>query len=102
LPLGGQQDFGLPDFVNHLVPIVEWNLETQTSNFDGGERTTGTINPGVVYIVSKYQVSLEAIIPVNQTSGDGVGVIGNLHFFFESIFPHSFIAKPLFGGDSTD
>jgi len=28
-------------------------------NFDGGERTTGTVNPGVVYIVNKYQPSLE-------------------------------------------
>jgi len=96
------QDFGLPEFVNHLVPIVEWNLETQTNNFDGGERTTGTVNPGVVYIVNKYQLSFEAIMPVNHASGDGVGVIGNVTFFFENIFPHSFIAKPLFGADSTD
>jgi hypothetical protein len=92
------QDFALPEFVNHLVPIVEWNLETQTSDFDGGERTTGTIDPGLVYIVKKYQLSVEAIIPVNRASGDGVGVIGNLHFFLENIFPHSPLGRPLFGG----
>jgi hypothetical protein len=96
------QDFDLPEFVNHLVPLVEWNLETQTSNFDGGERTTGTANPGLVYIVNTYQLSVEAVIPINRPSGDGLGVIGQMHFFFENIFPHSFIAKPIFGAESED
>ena len=39
------RDLGLPDFVNRLIPIVEWNLATEVANFDGEERTTGTINP---------------------------------------------------------
>jgi hypothetical protein len=93
------QDFGFPEFANHLVPLVEWKLEMQTRNFDRAERTTGTINPGVVYIAEKYQLSLEAIIPVNRASGDGIGVIGQMHFFLEDIVPHSFIAKPIFGGE---
>ena len=50
------QDLGLPAFLNRMVPLVEWNLSTQVSNFDGGERTTGTVNPGVIYVADKYQV----------------------------------------------
>jgi hypothetical protein len=85
----------LPEFVNHLIPLVEWNLATQVSNFDGGERTTGTINPGLIYVGDKYQLGVEAIIPVNRASGDDVGVIGQLHLYLDDIFPHS-LGRPLF------
>jgi hypothetical protein len=94
------QDLGLPDVINHLVPLVELNLRTQTSNFDGGERTTGTINPGMVYI-DKSQLSLEAIIPVNRASGDGVGVICQLDIFLDDAFPHSPLFRPLFSTASS-
>jgi hypothetical protein len=70
------QDLGLPKFINRLIPIVEWNLSTETSNFSGEERTTGTINPGAIYVADKFQLAVEAIIPVNRASGDDVGVMG--------------------------
>jgi hypothetical protein len=85
-----------PEFVNRLILITEFNFQTQTSNFDGDERTTGTINPGLVYMAEKYQLAVEAIIPVNRASGDDIGVIGNVHFFLEDIFPRS-LGKPLLG-----
>jgi hypothetical protein len=87
-------DLSLPAFLNHLIPLVEWNLATQTRNFNGDERTTGTINPGVIYVANKYQVSVEAILPVNRASGDGVGVIGQLHLYLDDMFPNSF-GRPL-------
>jgi hypothetical protein len=40
-------------------------------------------------------LGVEAIIPINRASGDGVGVIGNLHLFLEDILPNS-LGKPLF------
>jgi hypothetical protein len=90
------QDFGLPDPFNHLVPLVEANLTSEVSNFDGGERTTGTVNPGLIYVGDKYQLAVEAIIPVNRASGDGVGVMGQLHLYLDDILPNS-LGKPLFG-----
>jgi hypothetical protein len=90
------QNLGLPDFVNHLNPIIEWDFQTQVQNFNGEAHTTGTINPGLVYLNEKIQLSLEAIIPVNSASGDGVGVIGALHFHTEEFFPHT-LGKPIFG-----
>jgi hypothetical protein len=89
----------LPEFVTHLVPITEFSFKTETSNFDENERTTGAINPGLLYIAEKYQFGVEAIIPINRASGDGIGVIGNLHFFLEDIFPNS-VGKPLFASAS--
>jgi hypothetical protein len=89
------QELGLPEFVNRLVPITEFSFKTETSNFDENERTTGTISPGLLYLADKYQLGVEAIIPINRASGDGVGVIGNLHLFLEDILPNS-LGKPLF------
>ena len=88
------QDLSLQDFFNRLIPLVEWNLETQLANFDCQERTTGTVNPGVIYVANKYQLSVEAIIPVNRASGDDVGVIGQLHLYLDDMFPKSF-GRPL-------
>ena len=51
------EDLSLPDFVNRLIPLVEWNLQTQTDNFNGEERTTGTINPGIIYVADKFQLA---------------------------------------------
>jgi hypothetical protein len=87
-------DAGLPDFVNRLIPIVEWSLQTQTDNFDGSKRTTGTINPGLIYVADSYQLSVEAIIPVNRASGDDVGVMGQLHLYLDDIFPTTY-GQPL-------
>jgi hypothetical protein len=95
------QDFGLPKFINRLIPLVELNLSSEVSNFDEEERTTGTVNPGVIYVADKYQLGLEAIIPINRASGDGVGVIGQLHLYLDDIFPRS-LGRPLFAGVPQD
>lgn len=88
------EDMGLPDIVNRLIPVAEWSLQTEVSNFDDEKRTTGTINPGLIYVGDKYQLAAEAIIPVNRASGDGVGVMGQLHFYLDDIFPETY-GQPL-------
>jgi hypothetical protein len=94
-------DLGLPDFFNHLIPIVEASFETPVSHtLTSGTITTGTINPGVIWIGNKYQVGLEAIIPINRESGGSVGAIAQLHFYLDDIFPDS-LGKPLFSAPIT-
>jgi hypothetical protein len=91
-------DLGLPDFVNHLIPIVEASLQTPVANFAGtGLVTTGTINPGVISVGNYFQVGVEAVIPVNRQTGSGVGVMAQLHFYLDDIDPRG-IGKPIFGG----
>jgi hypothetical protein len=90
-------DLGLPDFLNHLIPIVEAQFRTPVSNYHGtGIGTTGTVTPGVIWIGGYFQVGLEAIIPINRASGTGVGVLAQLHLYLDDIFPTS-IGKPIFG-----
>jgi hypothetical protein len=92
-------DLQLPEYVNHLIPIVEWQLQTQMANFNGEARTTGTINPGIIWVGNYFQVGAEAIIPINRASGVGVGAIAQLHIYLDDIFPTS-IGKPLFASST--
>ena len=92
-------DLQLPEFINHVIPIVEWRLQAQATNFNGAERTTGTINPGLIWVGNYFQVGAEAIIPVNSASGHGVGAIAQLHLYLDDIFPTS-IGKPLFASSA--
>jgi hypothetical protein len=90
-------DLGLPDFINHLIPLVEANLQTPVANtLTSGTMTTGTINPGVIWVGNTFQVGIEALIPINRQSGTNVGVIAQLHLFLDDIDPHG-IGKPIFG-----
>ena len=91
-------DLGLPDFIDHLIPLVEANLQTPVSNtLTSGTLTTGTINPGVIWVGNYFQVGVEALIPINRQSGSNVGVIAQLHLYLDDIDPRG-IGKPLFGG----
>ncbi len=90
------QEVGGPDVFKHLVPIVEAAFETPVANTTIGQReTTGTVQPGVIYMADTYQVALEAVVPINGASGHNVGVVAELHFFLDDIFPHS-LGKPIF------
>jgi len=92
------KDLGLPDFINHLIPIVEAQFATPVANNLGNSFvTTGTINPGVIWVGSYYQVGFEAIIPVNRDSGTGVGFLGQFHLYLDDIFPKTY-GQPLIGG----
>jgi len=91
-------DFGIPEFFNRMIFIVETSMQTPIANTqDSGILTTGTINPGIIWIGRSYQFGIEAIVPVNRASGSSVGVIAQLHIYLDDLFPGS-IGKPLFGG----
>jgi hypothetical protein len=90
-------DLGLPEFINHLIPLVEATLQTPVANtLTSGTQTTGTINPGVIWVGNTFQFGIEALIPINRQSGTNVGVIAQLHFFLDDIDPRG-IGKPIFG-----
>jgi hypothetical protein len=91
-------DLQLPDFINHLIPIVEAKMSTPVgNNFGNNFVTTGTINPGVIWVGSYFQVGLEAQVPVNAASGHGIGMLGQLHLYLDDIFPTT-VGQPLLGG----
>jgi hypothetical protein len=84
------------DFFKHLIPLTEFTFSRPISNFAPGTNvTTGTIQPGAVYITGTYQVAVEAVIPLNGASGHGVGVIASLDLYLDDLLPDT-LGKPLF------
>jgi hypothetical protein len=84
-----------PAFLSRLIPLVEISLQSPIANSFAGEKTTGTVNPGIVYIADTYQIAVEAMIPINKGSGKHIGVIAQLHFSLDEILPNT-LGKPLF------
>lgn len=77
------------------IPIVEFALQTPLNGPTAGQ-TTGTVNPGVIWVGQYLQVAVEAILPINTTSGSDIGVRAQAHLYFSEIFPDT-IGKPIFG-----
>jgi hypothetical protein len=87
------RDVGLPRFVSQLVPVVELLFETP---IEGEEKwkTTGTVNPGLIWAGKYVEVGVEAIVPINNRTGKDVGVRALLHFFLDDLWPAVF--HPIF------
>lgn len=91
-------DIGLPDALARLIPIVEAQFQTPVANrLTSGFTTTGTVNPGLLWIGNYFQIGAEAIIPINRKSGRDVGWMAQLHFYLDDIFPRS-IGRPIIPG----
>jgi hypothetical protein len=88
-------DFGLPEWVNRLTPLVEFNFVTPVTD-RYGEKTVGTANPGIIWSGQSMQFGVEAVIPLTKATGKNVGIIAQLHFYLDDIFPNS-IGRPLLG-----
>lgn len=87
------KDVGLREPFNRLIPLVEFDLQKPIDR--GATGFTGTVNPGVIWAGRYMQFALEAIVPVNSRTGGRTGVLFQVHFFLDDIFPRS-LGRPLF------
>ena len=90
------RDVGLPTPFNRMIPIVEIAMQTPIEGPHAG-RTTGTINPGVIWFGRYFQLGIEAVIPVNTMTGKNVGVLAQAHFYLDDIAPRIFTWTPFHG-----
>src|SRR5262249_9738498 len=88
------KDYGLPAFLNNVIPLVEFSFETPENR--GEHVTTGTINPGPLRATRQVQIGAEALIPINDESGKHVGFTLNVQIYVDDLFPQHF-GHPLFG-----
>jgi len=88
------KDVGLPAIIRQLIPLVEIDINNPLDRGFAG-KTTGTVNPGIIWAGKYFQLGLEAVVPINERTGKVVGVRGQIHFFLDDIFPNT-IGKPLF------
>jgi hypothetical protein len=89
------KDVGLSAPFDRLIPLVEFSFETALNRGQSGQ-TMGTINPGVIWSSKYVQFGVEAVVPINERTGTSVGVIGQVHFYLDDLFPRS-LGRPLFG-----
>ena len=88
------KNLGLPDFVNRLVPLVELAYSSPAAK-PSNLGTQVVFAPGVLYEGDSFQLGIEALIPANRASGRNIGIIGQVHLFFDDIYPNT-LGKPLF------
>jgi hypothetical protein len=82
-------DLGLPKPLSNIIPLVEIPLSRSQG------QTTGTVNPGFIWINRYGQFGVEAQIPINRASGSHVGILVQAHIFFDDVAPAT-LGKPLF------
>jgi hypothetical protein len=90
------RDVGLPKPISRMIPIVEFAMQTPADGRLAG-RTTGTINPGIIWFGRYIQLGLEALLPVNDRTSKNVGIIGQVHFYLDDIAPQIFTWTPFHG-----
>jgi hypothetical protein len=90
------RDVGLRAPFNRLVPLVEFAMQTPLNGSVAG-KTTGTINPGLIWFGRYVQLGVEAQIPVNTRTGKNVGILGQIHFYLDDIAPQFFSWTPFHG-----
>jgi hypothetical protein len=91
------RDIGLGWPLNRMIPLVEFVMQTPLDSTTQAGRTTGTIQPGIIWFGRYVQIGVEAVIPVNERSGKNVGVVGQLHFYLDDILPQVFTWTPFHG-----
>jgi len=84
-----------------MIPIIEFPMQTTV---EGRSRTSGTINPGVIWFGRYIQLGFEAVVPINGNTLDsaaahqrGVGFLGQIHFYLDDIWPEVFTWTPFSG-----
>jgi hypothetical protein len=75
--------------LHQFIPLVEFAFDTPR-----GEKTAATMNPGLAYVGSAWQVAAEAIVPLNSEGGRTIGMRAHLFLFLDDLFPAVF-GKPL-------
>jgi hypothetical protein len=76
-----------------LVPIgeVAWSSAASKPNRNATQYLFGI---GLAYTDEKYAVGIEALIPGNAQTGSHIGIIAQVHLYFDDLFPTT-LGKPM-------
>jgi hypothetical protein len=88
------RDVGIPWPLSRIFPQVEFGFDSMLSGEEKG-RTVAYAYPGFVWAGRYIEIGLEAQFPLNDYTGDNVGVVGMLHLFLDDMMPTVF--RPIFG-----
>src|SRR5262249_3347741 len=77
--------------LNQFIPLVEFAFDSPMR-----ARPAATVNPGLAYVGDKYQLAMEAVVPLNNVAGRSAGVRAQLLLFTDDLIP-SLFGQPVFG-----
>ena len=75
------QPTGWSDFANRLIAVVEFPMQTCMSTACR-HQVIGSVNPGVVWVGSHFNIATELVIPSSTGSGKGTGFLVQYQQFF--------------------
>jgi len=75
--------------LHQWIPLVEFAFDSPR-----GQRTRGTVNPGLAYVKDTWQVAAELVLPLTHGSTRGVGANIQVLFFLDDFLP-SLFGKPI-------
>jgi len=88
------KDMGLPEWMGRLTPMLELSW-TSPATAPSQLGTTYLLAPGIAYAGEGYQLGIAALIPLNRATGSHVGLVAQLHLYFDDLLPNS-LGKPIF------
>jgi hypothetical protein len=91
------KSYDLPNVLANLTPLVElgWSSAAGASALrPTNNPTTFTLATGAVWTGHYHAVSAEVLWPLNGAAGHGLGVIGQVHLYFDDLMPNT-LGKPM-------
>ena len=83
---GNVEYLDLPVFIGRLTPLVEFTYKTPATR-SYGEEPTGVVAPGFIYSGIGYDAGIEALVPVTDATGSGVGVAAKFTLYLDNFMP---------------
>lgn len=87
------KDIGVGWPFSRIVPMVEFAGESPFNGPNTGQ-ATATAYPGLTWAGRLYQMSVEAIVPLNNRSGSRTGAQALLHLYLDDMFPRAYTWTP--------
>ncbi len=92
------KDVGIPKPFSRMIPIVEFSFSTPVNGpSERHPESAAFANPGILWAGKYVELGVEAQIPLSDSTGHNVGVIGLIHLFLDDIAPGVFSWTPFHG-----
>ena len=84
------KDIGLPKPFSRTIPVVEFTFNNPVNGPNQYNSPQSYAYPGFLWIGKYWELGLEAIVPMNSTTGSQTGVQALAHLFLDDLAPPIF------------
>lgn len=88
------KNIGLPSALHNSLLLIELPLDTCLDHGCNGD-IAGSVNPGIMFFNGQGQLTAEAVLPVNDRTGNNVGFLLQVHLYLDDLLPPS-LGTPIF------